>query len=102
MVNDYYFRVCSVSNCGQVFSSFNKENRRRVMNKVLCIFFGHKYFLAQKLNNESRRVCCKRCSKSFAINDNIQAVVPWGADFHEMYERHGIQIKYLDFEFSRR
>lgn len=71
------------------------------MNDLLCFFFGHKYFVAQELKSYSRRMCCKRCSRSFAMNDDVRVLVPWDASFHKMYEEHGVKIKYLPFEFSK-
>ena len=71
------------------------------MNKLLCLFFGHKYFSVQELTPRARRVCCSRCSKSFAMNDELEILVDWDSDFHRLYEGHGISIEYIDFEFSK-
>ena len=71
------------------------------MSKLICFLFSHKYFLAQKLTEHSRRVCCHRCSQSFAMNDDVRAVIDWDAELHRLYQSHGIEIKYLKFEFSK-
>lgn len=70
------------------------------MRKLICFFFGHRYTLAQKLTPQSRRICCTRCRQSFAMNDDVRAVVDWDADFHRMYETHGVAIKYQPWEFN--
>ena len=72
------------------------------MRSFFCFFFGHKYCLAQNLNSYSRRVCCTRCSQSFAMNDDVNILIEWDSDFHRLYERQGIKIEYLDFEFSKK
>jgi hypothetical protein len=72
-----------------------------MLNDWLCFFFGHKYRLAQELSPQSRRVCCKRCRKSFAMNDDTRILVDWDAEFHRMYERHGIEIKYQPWEYRK-
>jgi Prophage protein (DUF1660) len=69
------------------------------MKKLICFFFGHKYSLAQNLHAHSRRVYCTRCKCSFAMNDDVRSIVPWDAEFHKMYESHGVEIKYLEGEF---
>ncbi len=71
------------------------------MIKLLCFIFGHKYFLVQKLTPQSRRVCCHRCSRSFAMNDDVETVIDWDASFHRLYQSHGIEIIYKEFESSK-
>lgn len=68
----------------------------------VCLIFRHRYVLAQELTNHSRRVCCSRCRKSFAMNDECRSLVDWDADFHRMYEQHGITIEYKPWEFNPR
>lgn len=70
------------------------------MKDFICFIFGHKYYIAQKLLSHSRRLCCHRCRKSFAMNDDVKALVPWSADFHKMYESHGVKIVYRPEEFN--
>lgn len=72
------------------------------MDKYLCFFFGHKYFVVQKLSPVARRMCCKRCSESFAMNDEVKSLLPWDSEFHKLYADFGVKIKYLPFEFSKR
>jgi len=71
------------------------------MKDLICFLFGHKYFVAQVLSPQSRRLCCRWCSKSFAMNDDARSLLPWDAEFHRLYESHGVEIKYLPFEFSK-
>lgn len=71
------------------------------MKEFICFVFGHDYFLAQTLSNQSRRMCCKRCSKSFSMNDDCQVIVDWDSSFHRFYESHGVKIEYLPFEYSK-
>lgn len=70
------------------------------MKRIICLFFGHKYSLAQKLTDHSRRICCTRCRQSFAMNDDVRAVLPWDASFHRLYESQGVTIEYQPWEFS--
>ena len=70
------------------------------MKDWICFFFGHKYKTVQELTSWSRRLCCTRCRKSFAMNDDCRAVLDWDADFHRLYERMGIPIVYKDWEFN--
>ena len=65
-----------------------------MLSKWFCFFFGHKYMLAQELSAQSRRVTCARCTQSFAMNDDVRALVPWDAGFHKMYESLGVCIVY--------
>ena len=68
------------------------------MKDWICFFFGHKYQVTQKLSPTTRRLCCKRCRKMFAMSDDLRTVLPWDAEFHQMYESHGVKIVYLDWE----
>lgn len=70
----------------------------RFLRKVMCLFFGHKYVLTQQLSKQSRRIACTRCHEMFAMNDDVRAVVPWDASFHELYEQQGVHIKYKHWE----
>lgn len=69
------------------------------MKRLICMFFGHKYTLAQKLTPHSRRICCTRCRQSFAMNDDVRVVIEWDAEFHRMYEAQGTKITYQPWEF---
>lgn len=66
--------------------------------KLRCLFFGHNYTVTQKFSPASRRLACTRCRGMFAMNDDVRAVVDWNSAFHEMYERFGHDIKYLEWE----
>lgn len=73
-----------------------------MLNDWLCFFIRHKYKLAQKLSPQVRRIGCIRCHKSFAMNDDIRSLLPWDAEFHRLYESHGVKIKYQKWEFKNR
>ena len=32
---------------------------------------------------------------------DVRAVIDWDAELHRLYQSHGIEIKYLKFEFSK-
>lgn len=70
----------------------------KLLKKVICLFFGHRYVLTQELSKYSRRIACTRCNEMFAMNDDVRAVVPWDAEFHKLYEDQGIKIKYQHWE----
>lgn len=46
-----------------------------MFKNLICLIFGHKYVLAQRLTAYSRRVYCTGCGKSFAMNDEARVVV---------------------------
>ena len=71
-----------------------------MLSDWICFFFGHKYKMVQKLSPQTRRVCCARCHKSFAMNDDVRSLLPWDYEFHNMYESHGVKIVYKGFEFT--
>lgn len=73
----------------------------RLVRLVKCLAGNHRYTETQKLSSESRRVACPDCGKVWAMNDDTRSLLPWDADFHRMYERHGIAIQYLDWEFRK-
>ena len=72
-----------------------------MINKLLCLILGHKYRLAQELTNHSRRLGCRRCGESFAMNDDVRCVTHWNAEYHRLYESHGAKIEYKEWEFKR-
>ncbi|MEN6547923.1 MAG: hypothetical protein ABFE07_17945, partial [Armatimonadia bacterium] len=68
------------------------------MKDFICFLFGHKYMITQRLPYASARLCCRRCRRMFAMNDDVRCVLPWDSEFHCMYESHGVKIVYLDWE----
>lgn len=63
------------------------------MKKILCLLFGHDFFLIKKLTPHSRKLGCHRCDLHFAMNDDVHAVIQWSSDVEEMYRRHGVNTK---------
>ena len=53
--------------------------------KIVCLLLGHRYYVVQNFSAYSRRIACERCKKSFGMNDQVQAVIPWCEDLSEMY-----------------
>ncbi len=68
------------------------------MSKLLCLLLGHKYKTTQTLTPTSRRIACTRCNRMFAMSDEVRTVVDWSSEFHQMYERFGITIRYQPWE----
>ena len=57
--------------------------------RVGCWIFGHTLFVVQRFGTRSRRIVCPACGLDQAMNDDVQAVVPWSDEFDEMYRRFG-------------
>ncbi len=68
------------------------------IKKVYCYLIGHKYRVTQVFDSENRRVSCCRCKQCFAMNDSVRSILPWDAEFHNMYKSHGHKMTYLDWE----
>lgn len=62
-----------------------------------CWLFGHDYFLIQILTEWSRRIGCKRCHKTFGMNDNVMCVIPWDEELQRLYTE-GYKIKIVDYK----
>jgi len=65
------------------------------------MFVGHKYAVTQQLTPVARRLCCDRCWRMFAMNDEVRCVVHWNSAFHAMYESFGIEVIYQEHEGKR-
>lgn len=51
----------------------------------LCWFFGHEYYELVRFSSHARKLGCLKCPKQFAMNDDVQALLPWDADFEKLY-----------------
>ncbi len=66
-----------------------------------CLLGYHAFEITQALTAHSRRIACRRCHRVYAMNDDVQCVIPWDSEFHHMYEMHGVKIEYKDWEFKK-
>lgn len=55
------------------------------LKKLTCFIFGHDYFLIQRMTEWSRRIGCRRCEKTFGMNDNVRCVIPWDDELAALY-----------------
>lgn len=52
----------------------------------VCPFiFRHKELRVMQEFGRTRKLRCDRCGKYFAMNDELQAVLPWDDEFEELY-----------------
>lgn len=69
------------------------------MKALFCFLLGtHKYEVAQELAVGNRRLCCTRCGRSFAMNDDLRSLIDWDDDFHRLCEAYGIKLEYKPWE----
>lgn len=61
----------------------------KIFRRILCLMFGHEYYVHQHFFAHSRRVKCKVCDGDWAMNDDVRAFVPWSKEFEEMYRSMG-------------
>lgn len=62
----------------------------RLIEKLLCAVFGHRYVVERVLSHGARKVVCTRCSKHWAMHDGTRSFVPWDGEFEEYYAPGGI------------
>ena len=56
---------------------------------LLCTLYGHEYYVIQAFTNYSRRLGCSCCDQTFAMNDDVKALIAWDDDIEQMYKSHG-------------
>lgn len=61
----------------------------RLLSKLICLMFGHRYIVAQEFSDYSRRVVCPDCRGDWGMNDDVRAFVPWDLDLEKMYRSFG-------------
>ena len=52
--------------------------------------------VVQEFGDHTRKLRCDRCGKYFAMNDHLQAVLPWDEEIEWLYAvvlRHGRTVK---------
>lgn len=60
------------------------------MKELLCMVFGHQYWVRMVLGPKTRCVGCHRCGRFWAMHDPDLGVpsgslLPWDADFSDLY-----------------
>lgn len=58
----------------------------RIMKKILCKIFGHKYSVSRNVSPTIRELSCERCSKEFGMNDEFSMVLPLDKDLKEAHD----------------
>lgn len=56
------------------------------MKKVLCKILGHKYAIEKKYKFNCQKLTCTRCNSKFAINHNVEIILPWDKEFEALHE----------------
>jgi hypothetical protein len=59
-----------------------------MLNKIKCFFGYHDYFVVSNLTSYSRQIACHECKRLFAMNDDVEVVVPWDENFEELYSTY--------------
>lgn len=70
--------------------------------RLMCFVFGHQYDVWQVFSSTSRRVVCHRCRRSWGMNDQVRAFIPWDRDIESMYELLGKIIRKWPTSIDRR
>ncbi len=58
---------------------------KNIWHKFLHLFGRHRYFVVEEFSFECRKLGCKLCKKTFAMNDHVKALLEWDSDFEELY-----------------
>lgn len=56
-----------------------------LLERLICALTRHRYIVERELSATSRKIGCTRCGRSWAMNDDARALVPWDADFDKLY-----------------
>lgn len=60
-----------------------------------CLFGFHEYKKLKKLSVSSDQIYCKACKKMFAMNNDVQILLPWNSDMEKFYLETNEIIKRL-------
>lgn len=64
-----------------------------MIDKLLCFFFGHRYYVLQVFSPHARRVQCTRCRADWGMNDHVSALIDWDAEIEQLYQDMGFRIR---------
>ena len=57
----------------------------KILSETLCFVFGHNYILKRKITRSIREVACVYCEKEFAMNDELQTLLPLDDEFRRLH-----------------
>ena len=63
-----------------------------LLNRIVCMLSGHRYYVVQEFSSYSRRVVCIRCKGDYDMNDDVKSFTSWDKDFEDMYKSFGHRI----------
>lgn len=53
---------------------------KKIIARILCDLFGHKYALDKRYSNTIDRAKCTRCNRKFGIHHGLKCIVDWDED----------------------
>ena len=59
---------------------------------IKCKIFGHKYKVEKQFKFNCQKLTCTRCNKKFAINHNLQIILPWDKEFEMLHEGNLLKV----------
>lgn len=58
----------------------------KLLNRILCQLFGHRYRIKRKITPSIREVICTRCKAEFAMDDRAETLLPLDDEFRAMHD----------------
>lgn len=65
------------------------------LREIKCWLGAHEKYVHQEFTPYARRIGCRHCYESWAMNDDVRIIVRWNSQFHALYELHGHVIRPL-------
>jgi hypothetical protein len=57
------------------------------LKSLLCLLFGHRYFVITAFSRDCRKIGCERCGRAWGMNDRERLIVEWDGELEELYRR---------------
>ena len=57
-----------------------------MFKKLICLLFGHKYYIIRKISPTVREVGCYRCHKEWGMNDEVHGFVELDDDIIALHD----------------
>ncbi len=58
----------------------------KLIKRVKHLFGRHDYFIIKNFSSDCRKIGCRLCNKTYAMNDRVKALCEWDNDFEELYK----------------